>query len=73
MAEPEPVGTPCVDGQLLSVDDVEKTTARVTAQRAKLLRAIQVIGSFAQDAGDCRQLLEMVGIDLNTVRELRPG
>jgi hypothetical protein len=73
MAEPEPVGTPCVDGQVLSVDDVQKISAMMAAQRDRLHRAIRVIGAFSLDAGDCRQLLEMVGIDLKTVRELRPG
>lgn len=73
MAAPEPVGTPCVDGQLLSADDVAKINAMMTAQRDRLQRAIRVIGAYSHDAGDCRQLLDIVGIDLNTVRELRPG
>jgi hypothetical protein len=67
----EEVGTPCVDGSPLTALDVERIDAATRVQLATLRGALYAVAGSARDAHECRVFLDMVGIDLDTVRRLR--
>ena len=67
----EAVGTPCIDGSALSAADVRRMAESVAGQRERLRRAIYAVAGHAGDAGECRSMFEMMGIDLDLVRTAR--
>jgi hypothetical protein len=72
-AEPaaEQVGTPTIDGSTLSVVDVERAAEKVAVQRDAIRRAVYAVADQATDAAECRNFLDMIGIDLASVRAAR--
>lgn len=72
-AEPaaEQVGTPTIDGSTLSAVDVERAAEKVVVQRDTIRRAVYAVADQARDAAECRCFLEMIGIDLASVRAAR--
>ncbi len=72
-AEPaaEQVGTPTIDGSSLSAVDVERTAEKVAVHREAVRRAVYAVADRASDAAECRYFLDMIGIDLASVRAAR--
>lgn len=67
----EIVGTPCVDGTALSASDVQRAAQKVAVQRERLRKAVYAVAGQVDDADECRQLFEIMGIDLASVRAAR--
>lgn len=67
----ELVGTPCIDGTALSVADVQRTAEKLAAQHERLRKAVYAVAGQVNDAQECRQLFDMMGIDLASVRAMR--
>ena len=70
-ADAEAVGTPCVDGAPLSAVDVARNLASAAAARDRLRCAVYAIAAHADSVDECRELLAMLGIDLDAVRAIR--
>jgi hypothetical protein len=72
-AEPvaEQIGTPTIDGSTLSAVDVERAAEKVAVQRDATRRAVYAVADQATDAAECREFLDMIGIDLASVRAAR--
>ena len=67
----EAVVTPCVDGPPLSSADVERNIEVAVARGRQLRQAVYAVAAHADDADQCRTLLEMLGIDVDTARAAR--
>jgi hypothetical protein len=72
-AEPaaEEVGTPTIDGSTLSAMDVERAAVKVAVEREVIRHAVYAVADHATDAAECRYFLDMIGIDLASVRAAR--
>jgi hypothetical protein len=67
----EEVGTPTIDGSSLSAVDVERAAEKVAVHRDAIRRAVYAVADQARDAVECRYFLDMIGIDLASVRAAR--
>lgn len=67
----EAIGTPCIDGTALSATDVQRAAEKVTVERETLRRAIYAVAGHADDAQECRNLFDMIGVDRASVRAAR--
>jgi hypothetical protein len=63
----EAVGTPCIDGTALSPADVQRAAQRVEVERETMRRAIYAVAGHANNAQECRNLFDMIGLDRASV------
>lgn len=67
----EMVGTPCIDGTALSVADVQRTAQKAAEYRERLRKAVYAVAGQVDNPDQCRELFDMMGIDLASVRAAR--
>ena len=65
------VGTMSIDGTPISESDLARIEAEEKLHAEQQRRAARVVAASSLDAGDCRTLLSILGLDLETVAAAR--
>jgi len=65
------IATMSMDGTRISKADIERIETEEHRQRDRQRRAACVIASSAHDAGDCRLLLDILGLDRDVIAAAR--
>jgi hypothetical protein len=64
-------GARAIDGQVLSQSDIDRVNHQTRMDVEKLRRAVFAIAARSSTAAECRELLDIVGIDLAVVAVMR--
>ena len=70
-SSPETIGTPCIDGMTLSAADVQRAADKLALEQETIRKAVYAVAGRVEDARQCRELFDMMGIDLASVRAAR--
>jgi predicted glycosyltransferase len=67
------IGAMAIDGTLISAADLARMSAEEELHAEWQRKAARVIAASSVDVGDCRTLLDMLGLDTQVVSKARQG